>query len=87
MNLPKYLCEGVEKQSPDRLRRRAEADIDTTPDNWDANEWEDVVDDARDEADLLPSKETLPSKRSTGATTFIPNGAMARRSRASTSLP
>jgi hypothetical protein len=109
MNLPKYLCEGVEKQSPDRLRRlaeyaeqmadwkeaeaereleeRAEANIDTTPDNWDANEWEDVVDDARDEADLLPSKETLPSKRSTGATTFITNGAMARRSRASTSLP
>jgi hypothetical protein len=83
-SLPKYLVEGVEKQSPDRLRRlaeyaeqmadykeekaqrdleeRAEQDVDTTPDEWDADEWEDVVDDARDEADLAPGKGTLTTK-------------------------
>jgi len=83
-SLPKYLVEGVEKQSPDRLRRlaeyaeqmadykeekaqrdleeRAEQDVDTMPDEWDADEWEDVVDDARDEADLAPGKGTLTTK-------------------------
>ena len=83
-SLPKYLVEGVEKQSPDRLRRlaeyaeqmadykeekaqrdleeRAEQDVDTTPDEWDADEWEDVVDDARDEGDVPPGKGTLTTK-------------------------
>jgi hypothetical protein len=83
-SLPKYLVEGVEKQSPDRLRRlaeyaeqmadfkeekaareleeRAEQDVDTTPDEWDEDEWEEVLEDAREEADLAPSKGTLTTK-------------------------
>jgi len=83
-NLPKYLVEGVEKQSPDSLRRlaeyaeqmadyqeqkaqreleeRAEQDADTTPDEWDAGEWEKIIDDALDEADLPAGKGTLTTK-------------------------
>ena len=83
-SLPKYLVDGVEKQSPATLREladyaervaswkeakaerelqeSAEQAVDTTPDEWDAEEWEDVVDDARDEADLAPGKGTLTTK-------------------------
>jgi hypothetical protein len=83
-SLPKYLVEGVEKQSPDRLRRlaeyaeqmadykeekaareleeRADQDVDTTPDDWNEDEWEDVVVDAREEADLASGKGTLTTK-------------------------
>jgi len=84
-DLPKYLGEGVEKQSPERLRdlieyadqmadwKEAQADreleeqaekedVDTTPDEWEQQEWKEVVDDARDEADIKPGKGTLTTK-------------------------
>jgi len=83
-NLPQYLIDGVEKQSPDNLRdlarytermadwmeaeaqRELEAQADRstteTPDEWDDDEWEDAVDDARDEADIPASKGTLTTK-------------------------
>lgn len=76
MNLPKYLREGLDKQSPDRLRTAAEyatrlaawkedkaereleertgEDVDDVPDGWesDAEEWEEVVEKAREKADI-----------------------------------
>lgn len=83
-SLPKYLVDGVEKQSPDCLRRlaeyanrmaeykeqkaqrdleqRAEGDVDTTPDDWDDDDWEDVVDDARDSGEVPAGKGTLTTK-------------------------
>lgn len=51
-----------EVEAERELEERAEQDVDTTPDEWDADEWEDVVDDARDEADLAPGKGTLTTK-------------------------
>jgi predicted phage gp36 major capsid-like protein len=51
-----------EAEAERELEERAEQDVDTTPDEWDADEWEDVVDDARDEADLAPGKGTLTTK-------------------------
>ena len=90
--LPKYLIEGVEKQSPENLRelvsyaeqmadyKEAEAQRELeartnqstteTPEEWDDNEWEEAVDDARDEADLPDSKGTLTTKTIDGRDYF-----------------
>ena len=90
--LPKYLIEGVEKQSPENLRElaayaeqmadykeaeaqrelEARANQSTTeiPEEWDDNEWEEAVDDARDEADLPDSKGTLTTKTIDGRDYF-----------------
>ena len=83
-NLPQYLIDGVEKQSPEKLRQlaayaeamadwmeaetqrelEAQADQSTTetPEEWDDDEWDEAVDDARDEADIPASKGTLTTK-------------------------
>jgi len=82
--LPKYLIEGVEKQSPEKLRElaayaeamadwmeaetqrelEAQADQSTTetPEEWDDDEWDEAVDDAREEAEIPASKGTLTTK-------------------------
>jgi hypothetical protein len=44
------------------LEERAEQNVDEAPEEWGVDEWEDVVDDARDEGDLAPGKGTLTTK-------------------------
>lgn len=83
-NLPQYLTNGVDKQSPEDLRdlaewaeqlaewkeakaqrdleERAARATDDTPEDWDDDEWEEAVDEAREEADLPASKGTLTTK-------------------------
>ena len=91
-NLPKYMIDGVKKQSLEDLRdlaayaeRMAEwmeveaqreleeqADQDTTetPEDWDDDEWEEAVDDAREDADIQASKSTLTTKTIDGRDYF-----------------
>ena len=82
--LPKYLIEGVERQSPEKLRElaayaeavadwmeaetqrefEAQADQSTTetPEEWEDDEWDEAVKDAREEAEIPASKGTLTTK-------------------------
>ena len=51
-----------EAKAQAELESKAEAAAEETPEEWDDQEWEDVVDDARDEADIPSSKGTLTTK-------------------------
>ena len=91
-NLPKYMIDGVEKQSPEDLRdlaayaermaewqeaeaqrkleERSDQEATETPEEWDDDEWEEAVDDARDDADIPASKGTLTTKTIDGRDYF-----------------
>lgn len=82
--LPKYLLEGIQKQSPETLRElagyaeqmadwmeaqaqrelesKAEQATTETPEEWDDDEWEEAVDEAREQAELSKNKGTLTIK-------------------------
>jgi len=105
--LPKYLIDGVEKQSPENLRElacyaeqmadykeaeaqrelAAQADRSTTevPEEWDDNEWDDAVDDAREEADSRTRRERSRPRQLMAAITSTCSGARDRKSRVSMS--
>jgi len=56
------MADWMEAQAQRELEAQADRPTTETPDEWDDDEWEDAVDDARDEADIPASKGTLTTK-------------------------
>jgi hypothetical protein len=52
------------KRTAQRRQSESEAidEFDPTPDEWDDDEWDEKIDDARETADIPPSKGTLTTK-------------------------
>lgn len=53
------MAEYKQNVAQQKLDEQADLEEDDVPDNWDENEWETALNDARDEADLPPSKGTV----------------------------
>ena len=56
------LAQHREAQLKDELREASQQPIDDTPDEWDEEEWDDTIEEARDKADISRSKGTLTTK-------------------------
>jgi len=56
------LISGFEESATENRRTESE----DTPDDWDDDEWEEQLDEARDQADLPPTKGTITTKTISG---------------------
>jgi hypothetical protein len=64
------MAEWMEAEAQRELEKRADQSATEPPDEWDDDEWEEAVDDARKEADLPASKGTLTTKTIDGRDYF-----------------
>jgi len=53
------MAEYKQEVAEQKLDEQADLEEDDVPEDWDEDEWETAVDDARDEAELSPSKGTV----------------------------
>jgi hypothetical protein len=60
----------MEAEAQRELEERADQSATETPEEWDDDEWEEAVDDAREDADVPASKGTLTTKTIDGRDYF-----------------
>ena len=56
------MADWMEAETQRKLEAQADRSTTETPEEWDDDEWEDAVDDAREEAEIPASKGTLTTK-------------------------
>lgn len=61
-DLAAWAAELADYKKAEAERELEERSVDEQPEAWDEDEWEDQLEDARDEADIPPSKGTLTTK-------------------------
>lgn len=64
------MAEWMEAEAQRELEERADQSPTATPEEWDNDEWEEAVGDARKDADLPASKGTLTTKTIDGRDYF-----------------
>ena len=64
------MAEWMQAEAQRDLEERTDQEATETPDEWDDGEWEEAVDDARDDADIPASKGTLTTKTIDGRDYF-----------------
>ena len=64
------MAEWMEAETQRELEEQADQEATETPEEWDDDEWEEAVEDARDDADIPASKGTLTTKTIDGRDYF-----------------
>lgn len=72
-NLAAYaerMAEWQEAEAQRELEEQADREATETPEKWDDDEWEEAIDDAREDADIPASRGTLTTKTIDGRDYF-----------------